>query len=251
VTDKLILTMADVLEMLDGLLERRQGEWWDEFFADRDKPCPFFVEWPDESLVDYFASGMLRPGRVLELGCGHGRNALYLAQQGCEVDAVDFSPKAISWARERAHAVGLAVNFHCCSVFDLPPPERPYDLVYDCGCFHHLPPHRRLTYLRLVTRSLRDQGLFALVCFAPEGGSGLSDIEVYAQRRLGGGLGDTEEQLREVFGEAFEVQSFRRMREMPPESKLFGKSFCWTALMRRLPDQQGEAARLRAAIKLA
>ena len=51
--DKLILTTSDVLEMLDRLLEQREGEWWDKFFADRNKPCPFFVEWPDENLVEY------------------------------------------------------------------------------------------------------------------------------------------------------------------------------------------------------
>lgn len=44
------------------------------------------------------------PGRVLELGYGNGRNAVYLAGQGCHADAVDFSAKAIGWARERAAA---------------------------------------------------------------------------------------------------------------------------------------------------
>ncbi len=55
--------------------------WWDEFFADRAKPCPFFVEWPDENLVAWFGEGLLVPGRVLELGCGPGRNAIYLPGQ--------------------------------------------------------------------------------------------------------------------------------------------------------------------------
>ena len=236
-----IYTTDDVLRMLDGLLEQRQGEWWNKFFANRKKPCPLFVEWPDESLVEYFESGELGPCRVLELGCGHGRNALYLARQGCHVDAVDFSESAISWAKERATAEGIAVNFRCCSVFDLPVPEQPYDLVYDCGCFHHLAPHRRQTYVELVRKSLRDNGAFGLVCFTPEGGSGLSDMQVYEQRSLGGGLAYSEEQLRYIFARAFEIRKFRKMREMPPESKLFGKAFCWTALMKKLPNQGSNA----------
>jgi 2-polyprenyl-3-methyl-5-hydroxy-6-metoxy-1,4-benzoquinol methylase len=99
-TDQLIYSNDDILKMLDGLLQNRQGQWWDEFFSDRDKKCPFFVEWPDENLVAHFSRGELAAGRVLELGCGHGRNALFLARQGCQVDAVDFSQKAISWAKE-------------------------------------------------------------------------------------------------------------------------------------------------------
>ena len=86
----------DALNMLDALLEDRGGAWWNEFFADRAKPCRFFVDWPDENLVAWFGEGRLTPGRVLELGCGNGRNATYLASLGCDVDAVDFSAKAIA-----------------------------------------------------------------------------------------------------------------------------------------------------------
>ena len=81
--------------MLDGLLEDRRGPWWDEFFADRSRPIPFFVPWPDENLAAWFDSGLLTTGRVLELGCGNGRNAAYLAGLGCHVDAVAFSAQAI------------------------------------------------------------------------------------------------------------------------------------------------------------
>jgi hypothetical protein len=61
-------------------MEDRGGAWWDEFFEDRSKPFPFFVEWPDENLVAWFGAGLLTPGRVLELGCGPGRNAIYLVE---------------------------------------------------------------------------------------------------------------------------------------------------------------------------
>jgi SAM-dependent methyltransferase len=97
--DQFVYTSDDVLNMLDALLEDRRG-WWNEFFADRAKPCPFFTEWPDENLIAWFADGSLSPGCVLELGCGNGRNATYLASLGCSADAVDFSAQAIDWARD-------------------------------------------------------------------------------------------------------------------------------------------------------
>jgi len=70
-------------------------------------------------------------------------------------------------------------------------------------------------------------------------------MQVYEQRQLGGGLAYTEEQLRHIFARAFEIQKLRRMREMPAKSKLFGKAFCWTALMKALPSQASEAMNAR------
>jgi methylase of polypeptide subunit release factors len=82
--------------MLDRLLEQGDAVWWNGFFGDRTKSCPFFVDWPHETLVNDFQNGVILPGRVLELGCGNGRNATYLASQGCSVDAVDFSEAALT-----------------------------------------------------------------------------------------------------------------------------------------------------------
>ncbi|WP_176723208.1 class I SAM-dependent methyltransferase [Lysinibacillus sphaericus] len=48
-------------------------------------------------MEEYFSKG-LSPKRVLELGCGSGRNSIYMARQGCSVSALDISKKAIIWA---------------------------------------------------------------------------------------------------------------------------------------------------------
>lgn len=209
-----IETTDDQLRTLDAFLADRGGAWWNGFFSDRAKPCPFFVEWPDESLVEWFDGGLLTPGHVLELGCGHGRNAAFLAGLGCTVDAVDFSAKAIEWAVERANAAGVPVNYQCCSIFDTTFTEGSYDLVYDSGCFHHLPPHRRKDYVELVRRALKPGGSYGLVCFRPEGGSGYTDRQVHEHRSLGGGLGYSEDRLHALWDEEpFSVS--RRKRDLP------------------------------------
>jgi cyclopropane fatty-acyl-phospholipid synthase-like methyltransferase len=227
----MVHTTDDLLCLLDSLFPD-PAEWWDTFFTDREKPVPFFANVPDENLAAYFDSHRLLPGRVLELGCGAGRNALFAASRGCAVDAVDISPQAIEWATERMADSGLSVEFICASILDFRPKQDGYDIVYDAGCLHHLPPHRRMAYMEVVRRALRPSGMFALTCFTSEGGSGLSDKEAYERRSLGGGLGFSEEQLRGLFERDFEMLELRRMRNLPPESGLYGEEFLWAALMR-------------------
>jgi SAM-dependent methyltransferase len=229
--DQFIYTTDEVLRMLDTLVGGQDSAWWGEFFADRARPCPFFTEWPDENLAGWFGAGLLAPGRVLELGCGHGRNATYLAGLGCRVDAVDFSAQAIEWATERAKLAGAVVGFQCCSIFDAVFSEGSYDLVYDSGCFHHLPPHRRKDYAELVDRALRPGGSYGLVCFRPEGGSGYTDQQVYERGSLGGGLGYSADRLRAMWDRApFSVRVLRQMNKTDGRRPCFGEDFLWTLL---------------------
>lgn len=226
-----IRTADDVLRLLDELVGDTPATWWDTFYADRSKPIAFFVDEPDENLAEWAADGRLGAGRALDVGCGNGRNAMFLAAQGFAVEALDYSPRAIAWARELAEASGSPVRLRCESVLDAALENEQYELVYDSGCFHHLPPHRRQTYFELVTRVLKPGGTFGLVCFRPEGGSGLSDRDVYEQRRLGGGLGYEEGQLRSLWDRPpISVEVLRQMRGRDQAAPRFGERFLWTLL---------------------
>ena len=84
-------------------------------------------------LVERFAQH-LAPGRALDLACGLGRHALYLAGLGWNVTAVDGSPIAIELLREKARAKGLAIDARTAdlelSQFEIPPDS--FDLICDC-----------------------------------------------------------------------------------------------------------------------
>jgi SAM-dependent methyltransferase len=217
-------------------LQGTDPAWWDGLFADRSKPCPFFTEWPDENLAEWLRHGLLTPGRVLELGCGHGRNATYLASLGCTVDAVDFSAQAIEWARQRGNRAGARPSFWCCSIFDAQVTEGCYDLVYDSGCFHHLPPHRRHDYTELVRKALKPGGSYGLVCFRPEGGSGYTDQQVYQRASLGGGLGYTADHLRTMWDTPpFRLRVLRQMDKTGHHGPYFGEDFLWALLAEKEP----------------
>nr|WP_078883992.1 class I SAM-dependent methyltransferase [Streptomyces sp. NRRL S-340] len=243
-----IRTVDDVLRLLDGLFAPDADRWsdgaagwWDGFYADRTRPVPFFAARPDENLVEWLDSGLIDGRRALDLGCGPGRNALHLAARGFEVDAVDLSPAAVAWARERAREAGAEVRFLCGDAFAAAGDRLtgPYDLVYDSGCFHHLPPHRRISYLALLERVLAPGGRFALTCFAAGAmGCELPDAELYRTSRLHGGLAYTPGSLRRIFSGLREVE-LRRMRDEPDGSPCFGEDFLWTALFRNEPAGAG------------
>ncbi len=242
-----VRSSEDALNLLDALFDeaadrwsdRGGTAWWDGFYAHRDRPIPFFRDAPDESLVAWQGAGHLGVGpgtAILELGCGPGRNAVWLARQGADVHALDLSADALTWGRERASAAGVDVRFERADVLRWTPPPGGYDVVVDSGCFHHLPPHRRVTYLALLRRALRPGGRFALACFAagrPDGvtGTSVSDLDLYRTGSLGGGLAYTDGELRALFADLAPVE-IRRMRDLPDDAPTFGRDFLWAALFR-------------------
>lgn len=80
------------------------------------------------------------PGRALDVGCGSGRDAVYLAKRGWRVTAVDNVDKALAGAKERAADEGVEVQWVRGDVAELDRLglEPGYDLLYDVGCIHGL-----------------------------------------------------------------------------------------------------------------
>jgi SAM-dependent methyltransferase len=220
------------LRALDSLLA--PSDRWNSFYSDRARPCPFFVSAPCESLSAWIDEGLVRPGRAIDLGCGHGRNSIFLAHHGFAVEAIDYSQTAVDWAEEAVRTAGVSVSLRRVDVFESDLASSSYELVYDSGCFHHIAPHRREQYVDLVVRALKPGGWFGLTCFRPEGGSGYTDDEVYARRSLGGGLGYTEDDLREIWGHRLSIRQLRQMKEQGDASGLFGKDFLWVLLAQKV-----------------
>lgn len=128
--EETIYSYDDLLMMLDSLLKEESTFNWDQFYSDRQRKIPFFKNEPDENAAEYFKNGQVRPGNVLELGCGPGRNAIFFAENGCKVDAVDQSVEALLWAKERAAEKGVNINFVQNNIFDIVLNEGTYDFVF-------------------------------------------------------------------------------------------------------------------------
>jgi len=105
---------------------------WNEHYASGFKPWD--TQEPDPHLVDLVEAGKLKPGRVLEVGCGTGTNAIWLASRGFEVEALDIAPLALEAARSKPGAD--KVRFQVLDFLGAAPPAGPFDLVLDRGVFH-------------------------------------------------------------------------------------------------------------------
>jgi tellurite methyltransferase len=82
-------------------------------------------------------ASQLPPGRALDLACGTGRNALWLAERGWSVTAVDGSPAAIDTLRSRAAQLGVTVNAELADLEKMEFVIRPesWDLIAMCYYF--------------------------------------------------------------------------------------------------------------------
>ncbi|KAA3664785.1 MAG: methyltransferase domain-containing protein [Chloroflexi bacterium] len=106
----------------------------------------------------------LAPGRALDLGCGYGRSAIYLARHGWQVDGVDFIQKAVTEATKRAQEAKLVkkATFYQGSVADLHFLNASYTLAIDVGCFHSLLAVDQLAYRDELLRLLVPKAQFLL-----------------------------------------------------------------------------------------
>ncbi|MDP2365385.1 MAG: class I SAM-dependent methyltransferase [Ignavibacteria bacterium] len=108
----------------------------------------------------------LKSGRALFLGEGEGRNAVYAAKLGWQVDAVDFSSSARDKALKLAEENNVKINYEVCDLNDYKYKENHYDLVV--MIFVHLPIEVRKILFRNAVRSLNQNGKMIIEVFSKE-----------------------------------------------------------------------------------
>ena len=125
----------------------------------------------DNNLIEVVSGNPIGRCRVLEIGCGSGENALWLAQQGFEVVACDISPTAIGRAKGKLPAAGPDVNFLVADFLADPIPDAPFGFVFDRGCLHSIDGEAgRKRYAEKVSALLEERGYWlSLVGNADEG----------------------------------------------------------------------------------
>lgn len=103
----------------------------------------------------------LEPGRALDLACGEGQNAVWLASLGWDVTAVDYADVAVAKGIERAARAGVAVDFQVGDLLDYVPEARSFDLVVIL--YLHISSDGLRLVLERATEALAPGGTLVLV----------------------------------------------------------------------------------------
>ena len=171
---------------------------------------PWNFEEPPRVLVDLVQTGVIKPCRTIDLGCGTGNYALYLAGEGFDVTAVDISACAVEIAKNNSIKKGTPCNFYVADVLgDLDPTGSTYDFAYDWELLHHIFPENREKYLSNIVELLNPGGRYLSVCFSEKseqfGGTGK-----YRETPLGTRLYfSSENELQDLFASYFSIDSLK------------------------------------------
>lgn len=124
-------------------------------------------------------SAALPAGSALEVGCGTGDCAIYLAQHGWKVTAVDFVAKPLERARAKATAAGAAVDFLRADVTRLSRAGigANFDLIVDNGCLHNMSDADRDAYVREISALAAPDAKLLIVAFVPGGRVGVRGVD--------------------------------------------------------------------------
>jgi SAM-dependent methyltransferase len=118
-----------------------------------------------EQFVEMAIDGRIKPCRAITLGCGVGRETIYLAKKGFDVVGLDFSPTAIKRARRRAKAEGVEVQFIVDDLTDLKNVNNTFDLVMDFGALNDLSQDARDLYMKNVLPLTKPGGAYVMFSF--------------------------------------------------------------------------------------
>jgi SAM-dependent methyltransferase len=193
---------------------------WQERYQSGD--IPWDTGHPSTELQRSILESGIQAGRAIELGCGTGTNAIWLAQKGFDVTAVDFSSLALEQARQKAAAANVRVRFLEADVLNPLLFNERFSFIFDRGCYHVV---RRLDVEKFIETLER---------ISEPGAWGLILTGNAKEPHNPGPPVVSEEEIRSELGRVFEIVRLREFRFDQVEQ--VGVRFLgWSCLIRRLP----------------
>lgn len=201
-----------------------RGSEFDEAYIEG-RP-PWDIGQPQPAFVALAQAGRIT-GKVLDVGCGTGENALFLGQRGLDVLGLDLSSVAIAGARMKAQARGVVARFVVDNALDLLSWEETFDTVIDSGLLHILSDADRARLVGGLHAVLRPGGYLHLLAFNEH-------ATWPGPRRL------TQTEIRTTFEQGWEVEEISPSRFEVVDGS--GGAEAWLASIRRLPAHLGDGS---------
>ncbi len=181
---------------------KREDRDWEEIYSRHDlAEIPWHSDKPDQELIDLIENKRIKPNSALDVGCGAGTDAIYLASKGCKVTAIDVSHEAIKIARERAEKAGVEINFISGNFLDIAFDNESFDFINDRGFFHHINPRNREKVAIKINNLLKRNGYYYLRCW--------SDKEEESEQ---GPYRISKDEIKNTFSKIFKIGEIKDFR---------------------------------------
>lgn len=127
---------------------------------------PWAIDQAQPDLMQLEAEGVLKGRSILDVGCGTGDNAIYLAQRGYRVAGIDFSSSAIKIAHRKAQDASVKVDFRVFDALKLSDFSETVESVIDYGLFHQFSGTQLKQYVNSLATVLQPEGRLIVQCFS-------------------------------------------------------------------------------------
>lgn len=154
---------------------------------------PWDIGHPQPEFVKLAKNGEIH-GKVLDIGCGTGENAIFLSQFGTEAWGIDSAPLAIEKAKQKAQQRGAKVRFMVGDAFHLDRLGTQFDTVVDCGLFHIFSDGERSLFTKSLRSVMETHGTYFMLAFSTK-----EPTNWGGPRRL------SEEEIRNVFRHGWKI----------------------------------------------
>lgn len=163
---------------------------------------PWIINEAQPDLVAAVEKGDVCGPTILDVGCGNGDNAIYLASVGFHVTAVDVSAKAIEIAKQKASNAGVEVTFIALDALKIGTLNKKFDTIIDSGLYHNISGGSRERYVHALSDVCVRKGQFIMLCFSDLAG----EYDVYPNR-YPKPMSQTE--IRAAFAKGWKIEWFR------------------------------------------
>ncbi len=167
-------------------------------------------------------AGQIKPCRTVEIGCGVGSDAIYLAGRGFDVTAIDIAPTALNRAARKAEQAGVKVTWLLADILN-PPTLEPFDVVYDRGCYHEVRQRDPKAYVAALKKLTHDRSKVLIL-------AGNANKDSFW--RFEGPPRVKEQDIRDDFANGFRLLQLREFRFDPARGQKQG-ALAWSILLER------------------
>ncbi|MFT3882939.1 MAG: class I SAM-dependent methyltransferase [Gemmatales bacterium] len=182
--------------------------------------APWEIDAPQPAIIELEETSKIK-GTVLDIGCGTGCNAIYLAERGHTVTGFDLVPQAIELAKARLGDHKLPITFLAASVLNLPDLGQQFDTAIDAGVFHVFNDKDRVRYCENIHRCLKPGARLYLICFRDD------QPGTEGPRRM------KQQEIRDCFTTGWQVESIEPSVYMT-QASFYGPAKAWLVTITRM-----------------